>query len=316
MSTEDALQEVDRIKNEMAEKLGENTFPNWIGPQRFGSGRPVTAEVGKHVIAEDWQQAVMTYIAMEGASENADVHAFRAHVRKHGPTEEGLELAPQWLGFERRMVEHLLARPDDYVGAFKKLPGNLQLMTVHALQSVVFNKSLHTRIDAGLPISRPVAGDLVGRIDEKGQLEASSCVHVEPRTLPRITRNCEMGRLVTTGPLPGSEIQACEGESGSLEMKVIKSMNLDEADWNVKAIPRLSTRGTRRSLVTEFNELAIDTVPIADDESMGERWKSGPGDDSRWHADGACIRFRFVLSSGSYATTLLREFMQGPLSQL
>ena len=125
-----------------------------------------------------------------------------------------------------------------------------------------------------------------------------------------------MGRLVTTGPLPGSEIQACEGESGSLEMAVIKTMNLDEADWNVKAIPRLSTRGTRRSLVTEFNELAIDTVPIADDESMGERWKSGPGDDSRWHADGACIRFRFVLSSGSYATTLLREFMQGPLSQL
>lgn len=269
MSTEDALQEVELIKNEMAEKLGENTFPNWIGPQRFGSGRPVTAEVGKHVIAEDWQQAVMTYIAMEGASENPDVHAFRAHVREHGPTEEGLELAPQWLGFERRMVEHLLARPEDYVGAFKKLPGNLQLMTVHALQSVVFNKSLHARINAGLPISRPVAGDLVGRIDEKGQLEASSCVNVETRTLPRITRNCEMGRLVTTGPLPGSEIQACEGESGSLEMEVIKTMSLDEADWNVKAIPRLSTRGTRRSLVTEFNELAIDTVPIADDESMG-----------------------------------------------
>ena len=316
MSTEDALQEVERIKDEMAEKLGDNTFPNWIGPQRFGSGRPVTAEVGKHVIAEDWEKAVMTYIAMEGASENADVHDFRAHVREHGPTEEGLEIAPQWLGFERRMVEHLLARPEDFVGAFKKLPGNLQLMTVHALQSVVFNKSLHARIEAGLPISRPVAGDLVGRIDEKGQLEAASCVNVEERTLPRITRNCEMGRLVTTGPLPGSEIQTCQGESGGLEMGVIKSMNLDEADWNVKAIPRLSTRGTRRSLVTEFKELAIDTVPIADDESMGERWKSGPGEDSRWHPEGACIRFRFILSSGSYATTLLREFMQGPLSQL
>ena len=316
MSTEDALQEVERIKDEMAEKLGDNTFPNWIGPQRFGSGRPVTAEVGQHVIAEDWEKAVMTYIAMEGASENADVHDFRAHVREHGPTEEGLEIAPQWLGFERRMVEHLLARPEDFVGAFKKLPGNLQLMTVHALQSVVFNKSLHARIEAGLPISRPVAGDLVGRIDEKGQLEAASCVNVEERTLPRITRNCEMGRLVTTGPLPGSEIQTCQGESGGLEMGVIKSMNLDEADWNVKAIPRLSTRGTRRSLVTEFKELAIDTVPIADDESMGERWKSGPGEDSRWHPEGACIRFRFILSSGSYATTLLREFMQGPLSQL
>jgi tRNA pseudouridine13 synthase len=316
MSSEDALQEVERIQAEMAETLGENTFPNWIGPQRFGSGRPVTAEVGKHVIAEEWEKAVMTYIAMEGASENDDVHAFRAHVRANGPTEEGLALAPQWLGFERRMVEHLLKRDDDFVGAFKKLPGNLQLMTVHALQSVVFNKALHARIDAGLPISRPVAGDLVGRIDEKGQLDASSCVNVEERTLPRISRNCEMGRLVTTGPLPGSEINTCDGESGQIEAAVIKGMNLDSADWNVEAIPRLSTRGTRRALVTEFNELVIDTVPIANDESMGERWKAGPGDNSRWHPEGACIRFRFVLSSGSYATTLLREFIQGPLSQL
>jgi tRNA pseudouridine13 synthase len=214
------------------------------------------------------------------------------------------------------MVEHLLKRDDDFVGAFKKLPGNLQLMTVHALQSVVFNKALHARIDAGLPISRPVAGDLVGRIDEKGQLDASSCVNVEERTLPRISRNCEMGRLVTTGPLPGSEINTCDGESGQIEAAVIKGMNLDSADWNVEAIPRLSTRGTRRALVTEFNELVIDTVPIANDESMGERWKAGPGDNSRWHPEGACIRFRFVLSSGSYATTLLREFIQGPLSQL
>ena len=316
MTNEDALAEVERIQSEMADKLGENTFPNWIGPQRFGAGRPVTAEVGKHVIAEDWEKAAMTYIAMEGPAENDDVHAFRAHVREHGPTEEGLALAPQWLGFERRMVEHLLVRETDFVGAFKKLPGNLQLMTVHALQSVVFNKSLHARIDAGLPISRPIAGDLVGRIDEKGQLEATSCVIVEERTLPRITRNCEMGRLVTTGPLPGSEIQTCKGASGDIEARIIKSMSLDEADWNVEAIPRLSTRGTRRALVTEFTELAIDTVPVADDESMGERWKAGPGADSRWHREGACIRFRFVLSSGSYATTLLREFIQGPLSQL
>jgi tRNA(Glu) U13 pseudouridine synthase TruD len=125
-----------------------------------------------------------------------------------------------------------------------------------------------------------------------------------------------MGRLVTTGPLPGSEIKTCEGESGQIEEAVIKSMTLDTADWNVEAIPRLSTRGTRRALVTEFNELVIDTVPIANDESMGERWKAGPSDNSRWHPEGACIRFRFVLSSGSYATTLLREFIQGPLSQL
>ena len=316
MSVEDALEQVKLIQEEMASKLGDNKFPNWIGPQRFGSGRPVTAEVGRHVIAGDWKQAALTYIAMEGESENDDVAAFRAHVRKNGPTEEGLELAPRWLGFERKMVEHLLHRPDDYIGAFRKLPGNLQLMTVHALQSVVFNKSLHARLAAEHPISWPVAGDMVGRIDEKGQLDASSCVVVEERTLPRIIRNCELGRLSPTGPLPGTEIKTCEGKSGDIEKQVIDNMGLTDMDWNVEAIPRLSTRGTRRSLVTSFNELSVDNVPLADDESMGERWKTGPNENSRWHPEGACIRFRFTLASGSYATTLLREFMRCPLHQL
>ena len=49
---------------------------------------------------------------------------------------------------------------------------------------------------------------------------------------------------------------------------------------------------------------------------MGEKWKSGVKDGELWHPDGACIRFRFTLPSGSYATTLLREFMRVPLKQL
>ena len=60
----------------------------------------------------------------------------------------------------------------------------------------------------------------------------------------------------------------------------------------------------------------IDTVPVAVPETLGEKWNLGPNDNSRWHPDGACLRFRFSLSSGSYATTLLREFMQCPLNQL
>ena len=77
---------------------------------------------------------------MEGEYEDKDVAAFRKHGGNKGPTQEIRLLAPKWLGFERKMVEHLLHRPDDYIGAFRKLPGNLQLMTVHAVQSVVFNK--------------------------------------------------------------------------------------------------------------------------------------------------------------------------------
>ena len=316
MTEEEALTESENIRKKLKLSLGEGLFPNWIGPQRFGSGRPVTAEVGKHVLNGNFEQAVLTYLSMEGFEENEDVALFRKHIRENGPCEEALALAPKWLGFESRMLKHLLDNPNDYLGAFKNLPNNLQLMTIHAAQSIVFNKSLNHRITSGLPISTPVEGDLVGRIDEKGQLNVSSCVTVNARTLPRITRNCQLGRLVTTGPLPGSEIYVSEGESKEIELSAINDSGLGKINWSVDEIPRLSSKGTRRALVSSFNELFIDPVPIAMDESLGEKWNKGPTDNSRWHPDGACLRFRFTLSSGSYATTLLREFMQCPLNQL
>ncbi|MGB0488477.1 MAG: tRNA pseudouridine(13) synthase TruD [Candidatus Poseidoniaceae archaeon] len=315
MTNSEAMEKIAHIEALMKAELGEGLFPNWIGPQRFGSGRPVTPVVGRHVIADDWESAVMSYLSMEG-DENEDVSNFRKTIREEGISEEALEMIPHWLGFERDMLRHLLGNPDDYVGAFRKLPNNLQLMTVHSLQSVVFNKTIEARIGANIPLSTPIQGDIVGRIDENGQLETSSLVTVEERTLDRISRNCSLGRLAVTAQLPGSSMMKPEGEFGKLESAVVKKMGLGETDWRVEKIGRLTTRGTRRPLVTTFSDFQYEPVPVAGEETMGEKWVEGPKDDELWHPEGACIRFRFTLPSGSYATTLLREFMRTPLKQL
>ena len=42
MTNSEAMDKIAEIENSMKEKLGEGLFPNWIGPQRFGAGRPVT----------------------------------------------------------------------------------------------------------------------------------------------------------------------------------------------------------------------------------------------------------------------------------
>ena len=316
MSEEDALSEVERIASSMEERLGAGRFPNWIGPQRFGSGRAVTAEVGRSVVQHQWDQAALTYISKEGQDESPDVAAFREHIRNHGITQEGLELAPEWLGYERRMTEHLLNNPDDHIGAFRKLPNNLQLMTIHALQSVVFNRTLRKRLEKGISITTPEAGDLVGRLDERGQLSANNCVLVEERTAPRIGRNCQLGRLSVTGPLPGRDIRTCDGKPGELEKSILEEMGLSNLNWEIEDIPRLTTSGTRRSLTTSFGEFTVEAAPKASSDSLGEKWNNGPTEGSRWHPEGACLKFRFTLTSGSYATILLREFMRAPLNQL
>ncbi len=315
MSNSEAMAKITEIETGMKDKLGEGFFPNWIGPQRFGAGRPVTPVVGRHVIANNWEAAVMSYLCMEG-DENEEVSNFRKKIREEGISQEALENIPQWLGFERDMLKHLLENPEDFVGAFRKLPNNLQLMTVHSLQSVVFNKTIEARINAEIPLSTPIDGDIVGRIDDNGQLETSSLVTVEGRTLDRISRNCNLGRLAVTAQLPGASMMKPTGDFGKLELSVISEMGLDQTDWKVDKIGRLTTKGTRRPMVTTFSDFQYEPVPVAGEETMGDKWNEGPKEGELWHPAGACIRFRFTLPSGSYATTLLREFMRTPLKQL
>ena len=66
MTESEAMDRIAAIEAAMKEKLGSELFPNWIGPQRFGAGRPVTPVVGRHVITNDWEGAVMSYLSMEG----------------------------------------------------------------------------------------------------------------------------------------------------------------------------------------------------------------------------------------------------------
>ena len=81
MTDSEAMDHIAKIESTMKEKLGDGLFPNWIGPQRFGSGRPVTAEVGKHVVNGRWKDAVMTYLSMPGFGESEDVASFRENIR-------------------------------------------------------------------------------------------------------------------------------------------------------------------------------------------------------------------------------------------
>ena len=121
---------------------------------------------------------------------------------------------------------------------------------------------------------------------------------------------------MTTGPLPGSDVRTSSQQPGGIEEQVIVDEGLGEVSWFVEDVPRLSTKGTRRGLITSFGELSVDTVPVAEPSSLGARWSHGPQEGERLHPEGACIRFRITLSSGSYATTLLPEFMQAPLLQM
>jgi len=315
LTNDEVARRITSILEEMKEAVGEDKFPNWIGPQRFGSGRPVTAATGQCALSGDWEKAVMTYLTMPG-EEDDEAAIVRQKITNEGFSEALLEEMPNWMGYERRMIEHLLKNEGDFLGAYSTLPSNLQLMTIHAVQSKIFNTSMKNRLESGVSLSKPHIGDLVGRVDEKGQLEPTSCVEVRQKTQPRISRNCEMGRLVTTGPLPGCEVDFASHLIGEIERGAAKELGLGDQDWIVADIPALTTSGTRRALVTTFEEFQTETVPISElvlEESTRAQKVIQP---QMWHPEGACVRFRFTLPPGSYATILMREFMKTPTNHL
>ena len=315
LEAKEAIARVNHIFENMELRLGPGKFPNWIGPQRFGATRPVTPVVGRAVINDNWEEAVDTYLGMPGIQQQDDVVAFRTHWRETRNVDECLEMIPRHLGFERDMLQHLQRKPEDWLGAFRKLPNNLQLMMVHSLQSEAFNRIIAARLDAGLTLTDPIPGDIVGMVQDNGKIDMNKLVEVDPEIQSRIQRNCRRGRLAVTASLPGAESVFSDSTPGQIEQDVVSSMGLIEQDWKVSGIPRLTSKGSRRAMTVGFSEFSVEEASEIESSHLVTRYVKGPLEGELWNPDGCSIRMRFSLPSGTYATVLMREFMRAPLTQ-
>ncbi|NOQ55961.1 MAG: tRNA pseudouridine(13) synthase TruD [Nanohaloarchaea archaeon] len=138
------LRDIDISRDELLkylQKIKDNPrFPNHFGEQRFGSIRPISHIVGKHVILGDFKGAVLDYICLCFLRENETIKAARTMAKTD--LKVALEMFPKSSYYERVMMVHLIEKPEDYRGAFFRLPSNLQKLMVHAYQSYLFNKIL------------------------------------------------------------------------------------------------------------------------------------------------------------------------------
>ena len=311
IDAKEAMRRVHEIREGLANAIGSDAFPNWIGPQRFGSTRPVTPRVGAAVLEGDYEKAVDLYVGMEGTREGKEAESFRESWRVDRDPKGSLEIAPERLGYESAMLEHLEKKPEDYLGAFKTLPNSLQLLMVHSIQSLAFNHALAERIESGDSLIEPVEGDLVAPLLSNGRIDVGKMAHVTSTNLERCRRNCKLGRLVVTGILPGRESTYAIGAPGEHESNGIAKAGLEGVDWVIKQVPRLTTSGTRRAISVPFRDISVEQA--TDTNDLFQRWQDGPQEGDRWHPEGASLRLRFTLPAGAYATVMMREIMRSPL---
>jgi tRNA pseudouridine13 synthase len=283
--------------------------PNYFGHQRFGSRRPVTHEVGLCVARGEWREAVLTYVGNPFEAEPEATQDARAYVDEQAGTvdpdwQEALDRMPGALRFERSMLHRLIEdgdeTPADWRHALEAVPQNLQRLFVNAAQSYAFNRIVSERLARGLPLARPVAGDVVcfADTDAPADLYRPDPGRTQVATERRVDvmrRHCERGRAFVTAPLLGTETELAEGDPGDVERDVLDDLGLSPGDFDLPG--EFHSTGTRRAVLLR-TRVGVET---------GEASESLPAD---------AYDLSFALPSGSYATVLLREYQKTSPTEL
>ena len=264
-------------------------FPNYFGVQRFGTTRPITHLVGESLVRGRIKEAVDIYLSKVSEHEQQDVIGSRKLLADRSNLKDAVRTMPKTMSFEKMMAEHLIAYPGDDVGAISKLPVNLQMMFTHAYQSYLFNVMLSMRMDAGIPLDRPVEGDVVIPVDANRTPMHERPAVVTSKNMSLAEKQVRSGKAFITISLFGAESTISEGPMGEIERKVIDGEKLKKEDFMIPGLPHCSSKGSRREIVCPVNDIAAAV-----------------------NDNGYTIKF--YLPKGNYATCLLREYMKSEMT--
>ncbi len=258
-------------------------FPNFFGVQRFGSVRPITHAVGRHIVRGEFREAVETYVANPIPGEDPESFEVRAALEASGDVKGALRDYPRNYTFEKAILNHLAVHPDDYLGGLRALPPNLLIMFVHAYQSFLYNRILSERMRRGLPLREPVEGDLVLPADRNRLPDRERTIEVTADNLDRVAARCREGKAWVSATLYGSESTLAGGVMGEIERAAIEAEGVRPEDFIIPDLPRISSKGTRREILAPFRDL-----------------------EATW--EGPQLRVGVELPRGAYATCLVREY--------
>jgi tRNA pseudouridine13 synthase len=284
----DSQEMENRISGVSAGIASAGGIPNFFGYQRFGIRRPVTHLVGEQIVKGDIEGAAMTYIARSFPWESPESREVRDAVWKTRDFRLGLETYPLNLRYERAMMHRLVERPGDYAGAFRALPGNLITMFVHAFQSYLFNKMLSLRMEKGMSLTVPVEGDVVCFAGTDGEPDPSKIELVTVKNRPDVLYLLKRRRAFLVLPLVGRDTKPAMIDEAA--RMVLKEEGITQENFSIPQIPELTSAGRWREALTPVSPVIT------------------PGAGS--------ARAQFFLRKGSYATTVLREYMKADPVQM
>lgn len=282
----------ENITQTMQELEAIGGIPNFFGHQRFGTTRPITHLVGKALIQGDFKVAAMLFLANPSLYEHPESRKARQNLQETENFKQAQENFPKQLRFERIMINHLAGNPDDFVGAFQKLPLKLQALFVQAHQSYLFNRFLSERVKHGLALNEAMEGDYMVRVERSGLPLTMVAKVVTAENLAEVNVQVKAGRLRVALPIFGVKQKLSQGFMGHIEREVLEQEGVEVENLRFNVLSRTGGKGGLRTAVTPIKDFSLRDVST--------------------NADGSGVQARvsFMLLRGSYATVVLREIMK------
>lgn len=296
-----SIREIKHSESTVAKRTNETSaaleaiggIPNYFGHQRFGTTRPITHLVGKAIAEGDFEEAAMLFLAKPSTHEHPSSRSARAELQSTQDFKLALQKFPKQLRYERLMLRHLVEKPQDFVGAFRRLPVKLQALFVQAYQSYLFNRFLSERVKNGFSLNRAEVGDFVVNVERSGLPMVNVAKVADAENLSKINVLVKASRMRVALPLVGVKQSLSHGVMGQIEKKVLEEESVETGNFKVDAVREMGRRGGLRAVVA-----SVRNFKLLGASACTSRQKAQLADLS------------FMLLRGSYATMLLREIMK------
>jgi tRNA pseudouridine13 synthase len=281
-----------RISKNIEELEDIGGIPNFFGHQRFGTTRPITHLVGKALVNGNFEEAAMIFLAKPSVHEHPSSRQARQELELTKNFKQALENFPKQLRFERLMIYHLVDNPDDFIGAFQRLPIKLQELFVQAHQSFLFNRFLSERVKHGYSLGKAEVGDYAVPVDRSGLPVTKMAKMVTLETLTGINEQVKTGKMRVALPIVGVKQKLSQGAIGEIEKEVLEQEKINLDNLQLNELSRIGGKGGLRTAITPIKDFKIQNI--------------SENTDGR----GCQVLLSFMLLRGCYATVLLREVMK------
>lgn len=297
------IEKINEYMETLTKALMIDGFINYYGSQRFGHSHLVpTWKVGLAFLNKDWIKVIRLLLEPKDINIDQDVDSDLNQIEKarklfwidknaHGAFSL---LSRKWIA-ERSIISYYQDNPDlldsfrNPLSAIERIPHELRMLYLHALQSYIWNHVASERIKLGR--LKPILGDMI--------------ICEEPRILDQL--NVDIDKIVM--PLPGSSIS--EYPHRYLYEQVMKDkLGLGLDAFNSNENDKYNLQGDYRKLVVKPLDFQWKLFEYSSPDDIFQKFDGTVVSFSNTNGSCTGLKISCKLPSSSYATMMLEEIMK------